>query len=150
MTYQLKKIITGILYWLTGQTLRLRPTARMSNSNRMAISAVYFLLLTRSLFTGFNSPRYSSLKKLEGNFTELTLAKTSGIVTRDRGKKLASSWQEHRGKTSTHAPGWAFPVSFSVTLFSQIKVSRARSASFCAQLVVQLFCFMLLVFLTIL
>ena len=31
-----------------------------------------------------------------------------------------------------------------------VKVSRALSASFCAQLVVQLFCFMLLVFLTIL
>ena len=40
-------------------------------------------------------------------------------------------WQ-HRGKTSTHAPGWAFPVSISVTLSSQIKVSRALSASFCA------------------
>ena len=36
---------------------------------------------------------------------------------------------EHRGKTSTHAPVWAFPVSFSVTLSSQIKVSRARSGS---------------------
>ena len=57
---------------------------------------------------------------------------------------------KHRGKTSTHAPGWAFPVSFAVTLSSQIKVSRALSASFCVQLVVQLFCFMLLVFLTIL
>ena len=60
---------------------------------------------------------------------------------------------QHRGKTSTHAPGWAFLVSFSVTLSSQIKVSRALSASFCVfcvQLVVQLFCFMLLVFLTIL
>ena len=53
---------------------------------------------------------------------------------------------KHRGKTSTHAPGWTFPVSFSVTLSSQIKVSRARSDSFCVQLVVQLFCFMLLVF----
>ena len=31
-----------------------------------------------------------------------------------------------------------------------VKVSRALSASFCVQLVVQLFCFMLLVFLTIL
>ena len=41
-------------------------------------------------------------------------------------------------------------VSISVTLSSQIKVSRAFSASFCVQLVVQLFCFMLLVFLTIL
>ena len=36
---------------------------------------------------------------------------------------------QHRGKTSTHAPGWAFPVSFSVTLSIQIKVSRALSAS---------------------
>ena len=63
--------------------------------------------------------------------------------------KYASS-KQHRGKTSTHAPGWAFLVSFSVTLSSQIKVSRALSASFCVQLVVQLFCFMLLVFLTIL
>ena len=35
------------------------------------------------------------------------------------------------------------------SLSSQIKVSRARSDSFCVQLVVQLFCFMLLVFLTI-
>ena len=52
---------------------------------------------------------------------------------------------QHRGKTSTHAPSWAFPVSFSVTLSSQ---SLPR-ASFCVQLVVQLFCFMLLVFLTI-
>ena len=70
---------------------------------------------------------------------------------------LETSWTafhspqtEHRGKTSTHGPGWAFPVSFSVTLSSQIKVSSALSASFCVQLVVQLFCFMLLVFLTIL
>ena len=42
---------------------------------------------------------------------------------------------------------------FSVTFSGQIKVSRARlgrSASFRVQLVVQLFCFMLLVFLTIL
>ena len=40
---------------------------------------------------------------------------------------------QHRGKTSTNAPGWAFPVSFSVTLSSQIKASRrALSASFCA------------------
>ena len=54
--------------------------------------------------------------------------------------------EEHRGKTSTHAPGWAFPVSFSVTLSGQ---SLPR-ASFCVRLVVQLFCFMLLVFLTIL
>ena len=36
-------------------------------------------------------------------------------------------WGKHRGKTSTHAPGWAFPVSFSVTLSSQ---SLPR-ASFC-------------------
>ena len=36
---------------------------------------------------------------------------------------------QHRGKTSTHALGWTFPVSFSVTLSSQIKVSRALSAS---------------------
>ena len=61
---------------------------------------------------------------------------------------------QHRSKTSTYAPDWAFPVSFSVTLSSQMKVSRALSASFCVelglQLVVQLFCFMLLVFLTIL
>ena len=56
------------------------------------------------------------------------------------------SLTQHRGKTSTHAPGWAFPVSFSVTLSSQ---SLPR-ASFCVRLVVQLFCFMLLVFLTIL
>ena len=33
-------------------------------------------------------------------------------------------------------PGWAFPVTFSITLSCQIKVSRARSASFCVQLVV--------------
>ena len=57
---------------------------------------------------------------------------------------------QHLGKTSTHAPVWAFPVTFSVTLSSQIKVSRAHSASFCVQLVVQLSCFMLLVFVTIL
>ena len=48
---------------------------------------------------------------------------------------------QHRGKTSTHAPGVAFPALFSVKLSSQIKVSRALSASFCVQLVVQLFCF---------
>ena len=66
-------------------------------------------------------------------------------------KTVLWMWQsEHRGKTSTHAPGWAFPATFSVTLFSQIKISCARSASFCVQLVVQLFCFMLLPFLTIL
>ena len=35
------------------------------------------------------------------------------------------------------------------SLSSQIKISRASSASFCVQLVVQLFYFMLLVFLTI-
>ena len=58
--------------------------------------------------------------------------------------------RQHRGKTSTHALDWAFPVTFSVTLSSQIKVSRAHSASFCVQLVDQLFCFMLLLFLTIL
>ena len=52
---------------------------------------------------------------------------------------------ENRDKTSTHAPVWAFPATFSVTLSSQIKVSRALSASFCVQLVVQLFCFMLVV-----
>ena len=39
---------------------------------------------------------------------------------------------EHRGKTSTHAPGWAFPVTFSVTLFSHIKVSRALGCILCA------------------
>ena len=57
-----------------------------------------------------------------------------------------TTFKEHRGKTSTHAPGRAFPVTFSVTLSNQ---SLSRSASFCVQLVVQLFCFMLLVFLTI-
>ena len=56
-------------------------------------------------------------------------------------KTVSWMWQsEHRGKTSTHAPGSAFLVTFSVTLFSQIKISCARSASFCVQLVVQLFC----------
>ena len=30
------------------------------------------------------------------------------------------TWHEHRYKTSTRAPGWAFPVSFSVTFSSQI------------------------------
>ena len=64
--------------------------------------------------------------------------------TGERRWKYGLSVLQHRGKTSTHAPGWAFPVSFSVTLSSQIKVSRALSASFCVQLVVQLFCFMLL------
>ena len=54
---------------------------------------------------------------------------------------------ENRDKTSTHAPVWAFPVTFSVTLSSQIKVSHAHLASFCVQPVVQLFCFMLFGFL---
>ena len=54
---------------------------------------------------------------------------------------MADSQRKHRGKTSTHTPGWAFPVSFSVTLSTQIKVSRALSASFCVQRVIQLFCF---------
>ena len=58
-------------------------------------------------------------------------------------KSIPANPCKHRGKTSTHAPGWAFPVSFSVTLSSQIKVSRAPSASFCVVL-------LLLVFLTIL
>ena len=58
------------------------------------------------------------------------------------GTRQKKIWlHQHRGKTSTHAPGWAFPVSFSGTLSSQIKVSRALSASFCVQLVVRLFCF---------
>ena len=39
--------------------------------------------------------------------------------------------QEHRGKTSTHAPGWAFPVSFSVTLSSQ-SLPRALGFILCA------------------
>ena len=85
---------------MTHQTLRLRQTARMSDSNRMAISAVYFLLLTRTPFTGFNSPRFSSLKKLEGNFTELTFAKTSGIVTRVRGK----NWPIADGRVPSNDP----------------------------------------------
>ena len=53
-------------------------------------------------------------------------------------RELQYGFPEHRGKTSTHAPGWAFPVAFSVTLSSQIKVSRARSASLCVPLVVVL------------
>ena len=39
--------------------------------------------------------------------------------------------REHRGKTSPHAPGWAFPVSFSVTLSSQ-SLPRALSFILCA------------------
>ena len=39
--------------------------------------------------------------------------------------------QEHRGKTSTHAPAWAFPVSFSVTRSSQ-SLPRALSFILCA------------------
>ena len=77
----------------------------------------------------------------------MELEKLSGIVWTATGRKLEHvGHDQHRGKTSTHAPSWAFPVSFSVTLSSQ---SLPR-ASFCVQLVVQLFCFMLLVFLTIL
>ena len=64
----------------------------------------------------------------------------------DQSELEGNTRSQHRGKTSTHAPSWALPVSFSVTLSSQ---SLPR-ASFCVQLVVQLFCFMLLVFLTIL
>ena len=67
-------------------------------------------------------------------------------VEREPKNETGVGQREHRGKTSTHAPSWAFPVSFSVTLSSQ---SLPR-ASFCVQLVVQLFCFVLLVFLTIL
>ena len=41
----------------------------------------------------------------------------------DRWKR--TTFKEHRGKTSTHAPGWAFPVTFSVTLSNQ-SLPRAR------------------------
>ena len=37
--------------------------------------------------------------------------------------------QEHRGKTSTHAPGWPFPISFSVTLSSQKSPARSLCAA---------------------
>ena len=40
--------------------------------------------------------------------------------------------REHRGKTSSHAPGWAFLVTFSVTLSSQIKVSLVLGFILCA------------------
>ena len=64
------------------------------------------------------------------------LAKWPAVLIRTTSARLPRvqfrpTSSKHRGKTSTHAPGWAFPVSFSVTLSSQIKVSRARSASFC-------------------
>ena len=75
------------------------------------------------------------------------LIKTSKISNKARSTKATQVY--HHGKTSSHAPDWAFPVTFSVTLSSQIKVSRARSASFCLQLVVQLFYFMLIIFFTI-
>ena len=38
---------------------------------------------------------------------------------------------QHCGKTSTHALGWAFLVTFSVTLSNQIKASRMHSATLC-------------------
>ena len=63
----------------------------------------------------------------------------TGTSVDDDARKSNNWFDQHRGKTSTHAPAWAFPVCFSVTLSSQIKVSRALLASFCVQLVVQLF-----------
>ena len=86
-------------------------------------------------------------KKKNGERSEPSREVVWGGAKVAEGKK--SFWDQRRGKTSTHAPGWAFPVTFSVTLSSPIKVSHARSASFCVQLVVQLLCFMLLQFLTI-
>ena len=38
--------------------------------------------------------------------------------------------RQHRGKTSTHAPGWAFPVTFSVTLPSHF-LPRAVGSILC-------------------
>ena len=42
-----------------------------------------------------------------------------------------TTFKEHRGKTSTHAPTWAFPVTFSVTLSNQ-SLPRARLHSVCS------------------
>ena len=41
---------------------------------------------------------------------------------------------QHSGKTSTHAPGWAFLVSFSVTLSSQ-SLPHASSCEACGSVV---------------
>ena len=54
----------------------------------------------RAKITKWIKMTYSLLKKRQGNWTELTFAKTSGIVTRDREKKLANSWSTRHHQRS--------------------------------------------------
>ena len=53
-----------------------------------SITLTYF----RAKITKWIKMTYSPVKKRKGNWTELTFAKTSGTVTRDREKKLGNSW----------------------------------------------------------
>ena len=49
------------------------------------------------------------------------------------GAKLCTTLPQHRSKTSTHAPGWAFPVSFfSHTFQSDQSLPRALGFILCA------------------
>ena len=82
-------------------TFKMRPSARLSYENEFYLhenekSFPYQRLSTWPRFDtearGNSEMAYSPLWKREGNWVELTFAKTSGTVTRDRGKNSANSW----------------------------------------------------------
>ena len=108
------------------------------NVNKLIATSRWILLLYSRIYARSELSCSSLLCHNENDFhTERrTLV---DWVPRTPNCAITSRLKQHRGKTSTHAPAWAFPVCFSVTLSSQIKVSRALLASFCVQLVVQLF-----------
>ena len=79
-------------------------------------------LLSQSSYTKKFTRKLDCSPYMFGSCKEFSSAKMEPTNLRAFSR---TTFKEHRGKTSTHAPGWAFPVTFSVTLSNQ-SLPRAR------------------------